>query len=105
MSTPTVPLYARLPEIYRQRDTEQQPPGQLQAYLALVENVFGTVHDNIGAPYPDLFIGTCAPWVFPYIDELLRLSVPSRGTGTPPRPPAHPLRLRPRERTIHAIQL
>jgi hypothetical protein len=53
MSTPTVPLYTRLPEIYRQRDTEQQPPGQLQAYLALVEDVFGAVHDNVGELYRD----------------------------------------------------
>ena len=105
MSTPTVPLYARLPEIYRQRDTEQQPPGQLQAYLALVENVFGTVHDNIGGLYRDLFIETCAPWVIPYIGELLGVSVLSGETWTLRADVADTIELRRMKGTIHAIEL
>ena len=36
---PRVPLYARLPEIYRTRDAEQVPPGQLRAFLAVVETL------------------------------------------------------------------
>ncbi len=105
MSTPTVPLYARLPEIYRQRDTEQQPPGQLQAYLALVENVFGAVHDNIGALYRDLFIETCAPWVIPYIGDLLGVSVLSGETWTLRADVADTVELRRMKGTIHAIEL
>jgi len=105
MSTPTVPLYARLPEIYRQRDTEQQPPGQLQAYLALVENVFGAVHENIGGLYRDLFIETCAPWVIPYIGDLLGVSVLSGETWTLRADVADTIELRRMKGTIHAIEL
>ena len=35
MSTPRQPLFQRLPEIYRIRDTEQQPPGQLEAFVGV----------------------------------------------------------------------
>ena len=34
MTGTRVPLFDRLPEIYRIRDTEHEPPGQLRAYLA-----------------------------------------------------------------------
>ncbi len=69
-----VPLYDRLPEIYRIRDAEQLPPGQLAAYLGAVEHVFGALHENIEALYNDLFIDTCDDWVIPYIADLLGTS-------------------------------
>jgi hypothetical protein len=105
MSTPAVPLYARLPEIYRQRDGEQQPPGQLQAYLALVEAVFGAVHDNIGGLYRDIFIETCSPWVIPYIGDLLGVSVLAGETWTLRADVADTIELRRMKGTIHAIEL
>ncbi len=105
MSTPTVPLYGRLPEIYRQRDTEQQPPGQLQAYLAPVENVFGAIRANIGGLYRDLFIETCSPWVIPYIGDLLGVSVLSGETWTLRADVADTIELRRMKGTIHAIEL
>ena len=59
MSTmPRVPLYQRLPEVYRQRDIDQSPPGQLQAYLSIVEDVLGAMYDNIGELYRDPNEGT-----------------------------------------------
>ena len=69
-----VPLYERLPEIYRIRDLEQDPPGQLRSYLSLVENVFGDLHENIESLYDDLFIESCDDWVIPYIGDLLGTS-------------------------------
>ena len=66
-----VSLYERLPEIYRIRDMEQDPPGQLKSYLALVERVFGDLHENIESLYDDLFIESCDDWVIPYIGDLL----------------------------------
>ncbi len=66
-----VPLYERLPEIYRIKDAEQEPPFQLKHYLALVENIFGAVHENIESLYENLFIETCENWVVPYIGDLL----------------------------------
>lgn len=71
MSEPAVPLFARLPEVYRTYDEEQQPAGQLRAYLAAVEAAFDPVHANIGQLYEDLFIETCDDWAIPYIADLL----------------------------------
>lgn len=69
-----VPLYERLPEIYRIRDQEQEPSGQFKSYLGLVESAFSEIHKNIEALYHDLFIETCDPWVIPYIGDLLGVS-------------------------------
>jgi hypothetical protein len=69
-----VPLYERLPEIYRIKDREQIPPGQLEHYLALVEQIFSDIHKNIETLYHDLFIDTCADWVIHYIGDLLGVS-------------------------------
>lgn len=69
-----VPLYERLPEIYHIKDQEQNPPGQLKSYLALVETVFAEIHKNIENLYHDLFIETCDDWVIPYIGDLLGVS-------------------------------
>ncbi|MCU0541832.1 MAG: hypothetical protein MUE44_06525 [Oscillatoriaceae cyanobacterium Prado104] len=71
MNEQRVSLYDRLPEIYRIRDEEQSPPGQLKSYLALVEAAFGAIHENIETLYHDLFIETCDDWVIPYIGDLL----------------------------------
>jgi hypothetical protein len=105
MSTPTVPLYSRLPEIYRLRDSQQTPPGQLQAYLALVEEVFGDIHDNIEELYRDFFIETCSPWVIPYLGDLLGVSPLAGETWTLRADVADTIELRRMKGTIHAIEL
>jgi Phage tail protein (Tail_P2_I) len=69
-----VPLYQRLPEIYRIKDQELEPKGQLKSYLELVEYVFDEIHKNIETLYHDLFIDTCDDWVIPYIGDLLGVS-------------------------------
>jgi hypothetical protein len=69
--TATVPLFDRLPDIYRVRDAEQSPPDQLRSYLAAVEQVYGALHENIAQLYDDLFIDTCDDWVIPYLADLL----------------------------------
>lgn len=74
MGAKRVPLFERLPEIYRIRDEELSLPGQLRSYLSLVDQIFGALHDNIEALYNDLFIETCAEWVIPYIGDLLGTS-------------------------------
>ena len=71
MTEKRVPLFTRLPEIYRIKDAEQFPPDPLRDYLALIENAFGSIHENIEALYHDLFIETCEDWVVPYIGDLL----------------------------------
>lgn len=66
-----VPLFDRLPEIYRTRDAEVTPPNQLRAYLAAIEGPFGALHEHIAQLYDDLFIDTCDDWVVPYLGDLL----------------------------------
>ncbi len=66
-----VRLYNHLPEIYRIKDGEQEPPGQLKSYLGLVENIFDKIHFDIESLYHNLFIDTCDDWVIPYIGDLL----------------------------------
>lgn len=74
MVSPRQPLYERLPEIYRIRDAEQFPAGQLAAYLGVLNELPAGMRDNIEALYDDLFIENCADWVVPYIADLLGTS-------------------------------
>lgn len=104
MTSKTIPLYSRLPEIYRIRDGELAPPDQLKSYLALFEDGFGSVHANIEQLYRDLFIETCDPWVIPYIGGMLGTSVLSGDSWTLRADVANTIRLRRRKGTIGAIE-
>lgn len=74
MSSPRQPLFERLPEIYRIRDTEQTPPGQLQAFLGVIEDAMAALHARTDAQYHDLFVEHCDDWVVAYIADLLGTS-------------------------------
>src|SRR5260370_470534 len=74
MTNKRVPLFTRLPEIYRIKDAQQSPPDQLRDYLALVEDAFGAIHENVEALYHDLFIEFCDDWTIPYVGDLLGTS-------------------------------
>ena len=105
MSTPpAVPLFERLPEIYRTRDAEQTPPDQLRAYLAAIEAAFGAVHANIGQLYEDLFIETCDDWVIPYLADLLGASHLKGDPRTLRADVADTIALRRRKGTLGAIE-
>lgn len=105
MNKPRVPLYERLPEIYRIKDGEQQQPGQLKSYLELVEEVFGEIHKNIEDLYHDLFIETCDDWVIPYIGDLLGTSHLKGEDWTLRADVADTIALRRRKGTLGAIEL
>ncbi len=62
-------LYALLPAIYRTRDA--QNGGPLQALLAVIAGQSAILEENILQLYDDEFIETCAPWVIPYIGDLI----------------------------------
>ena len=100
-----VELFNRLPEIYRIRDAEQVPPGQLEAYLAVVEEAFGAVHENIESLYHDLFIDTCDDWVVPYLADLLGTSHLKGDPWTVRADVADTIALRRRKGTLSAIEL
>jgi hypothetical protein len=104
MSSPRQPLYQRLPEIYRIRDAEQQPPGQLQAYLGIIDDVHAALRDNIEALGHDLFIETCADWVIPYMGDLLGTSHLSGDPWTLRADVARTINHRRRKGTLGAIE-
>jgi len=62
-------LYALLPAVYRTRDADAGGP--LQAFCAVLAQQLAVVEDNIDQLYDDQFIETCAPWVIPYIGDLI----------------------------------
>lgn len=100
-----VRLYERLPEIYRIRDDELDPPHQLRQYVALVEEAYGAIRENIESLYHDLFIETCDEWVIPYIGDLLGTSHLSGLAETLRADVANTVELRRRKGTLGAIEL
>ncbi len=84
MSTtpPVQPIYSLLPAVYRSRDALLG--GQLSAFYAVLESQYGIVRDNLMQLYADQFIETCAPWVIPYIGELIGYDpIYTLATGSP----------------------
>jgi len=68
MSLTAQQFYALLPAVYRTKDA---PTGQLQALFEVLAAQSAIVEDNIEQLYTDQFIETCAPWVIPYIGDLI----------------------------------
>ncbi|WP_338761582.1 phage tail protein [Massilia sp. METH4] len=104
MNLPAVPLFDRLPEIYRTRDAEQQPANQLRAYLAAVEGPYGALHAHIAQLYEDLFIDTCDDWVIPYLADLLGTTHLQGEPRTLRADVADTIALRRRKGTLGAIE-
>lgn len=69
MSLSADQLYALLPAVYRTRDVAQGGP--LQSLFAVIAQQAAIIEDNIDQLYNDQFIETCAPWVIPYIGDLI----------------------------------
>jgi hypothetical protein len=63
------PIYSLLPAVFRTRDAQQG--GQLEAFFQVLEEQAAIVRQNVWQLYDDQFIETCAPWVIPYIGELI----------------------------------
>ena len=71
-------IYELLPAIHRMRDAERGGP--LRALLDVVADQVAVLEENIAQLYDDEFVETCAPWVLPYIGDLLGI------TGLPGAP-------------------
>lgn len=65
-------LYELLPAIYRIRDAEQGEP--LKALLKVIAEQAAGLEENLAQLYDDQFAETCAPWVLPYIGELIGIT-------------------------------
>jgi hypothetical protein len=69
-------LFNLLPALYRLRDAQiaQNLPdarGPLESLLALIAEQIAAVEEDLDQLYDDQFIETCAPWVIPYIGDLI----------------------------------
>jgi hypothetical protein len=62
-------LYELLPAVYRIRDEAEGRP--LFALVSLFARELEALEENIEQLYDDQFIETCAPWVAPYIGDLI----------------------------------
>ncbi|MEO7701871.1 MAG: hypothetical protein ABIZ04_21810 [Opitutus sp.] len=62
-------LYALLPAIYRVRDAEQGEP--LKGLIAVLAEQVAVVEEDLAQLYDDQFIETCAPWVAPYLGDVI----------------------------------
>src|ERR1700728_3841532 len=68
-------LFDLLPALYRIKDAHLAPStpsmGPLHSLLALIEEQLAVVPEDLDQLYDDQFIETCAPWVIPYIGDLI----------------------------------
>jgi hypothetical protein len=62
-------LYGLLPAVYRVRDVERG--GVLRELLDVVADQVSVLAESLEQLYDDQFIETCAPWVAPYIGDLV----------------------------------
>jgi hypothetical protein len=81
-------LVQLLPVVYGLRDGEDGP---LHELLDVVAGQVAMLEENLDQLYDDQFVETCAPWVLPYIGDLLGV------TGLPPSP------ITPRAEVAHTI--
>src|SRR5262245_38338584 len=65
----TEELYRLLPAVYRVRDAEQG--GVLRELVDLLTEQVNVLAESIEQMYDDEFVETCAPWVAPYIGDLI----------------------------------
>ena len=88
-------LYRLLPALYRQRDEERGDPlpddhplhgeessGPLRQLLDVLTDELAVVADGVDQLYDDVFVETAAPWVLPYLAELIGLRGLPSGSGT-----------------------
>jgi hypothetical protein len=62
-------IYGLLPTIYRTRDAAAGAP--LQALTGVIAEQVAVLEQDLNNLYADQFIETCAPWVVPYIGDLI----------------------------------
>ena len=73
-------LFRLLPAIHRARDAEQG--GVLEILLSVLGEQVEVLQENLDQLYDDQFIETCAPWVVPYIGDLVGARGVKSVTGT-----------------------
>lgn len=98
-------LYGLLPALYRQRDAEHGEP--LKAFVEVIAEQVAVLADNLEQLYDDQFIETCAPWVVPYLGDLIGYSAVhgvAPQAGSPRAEVAHTIGFRRRKGTAAVIE-
>jgi hypothetical protein len=91
MSIDADTLYAMLPTIHRARDLDAarqlgQATGPLRQLIGLIAEQLTLIEADIDQLYDDQFIETCAPWVVPYLGDLVGyLPIRTSGAAVIPR--------------------
>jgi hypothetical protein len=102
-------LLKLLPALYRLRDAELAPPGgegPLRRLLAVIATQAAALENDLDQLYDDLFVETCAPWVLPYLAELLGASALSSAPTAHTRAEvAHTIAYRRRKGTTAVLEL
>ena len=103
-------LYALLPTVYRERDAAlgvNGPPGPLRELIGIVAEQLALVDAEIDKLYDDAFIETCAPWVVPFIGDLVSykpLNANVQGGRSPRAEVAHTIRYRRWKGTVTILE-
>lgn len=98
-------LYQLLPAIYRVRDAAAGEP--LKALLSVLAEQMAAVEENLAQLYDDQFIETAAPWVVPYIGDLIGyrpLHAEAGVLGSPRAEVAHTIGYRRRKGTAAMLE-
>lgn len=97
-------LYELLPTIVRLRDAEQG--GALRELVDVIADQAALVEADLDKLYDDAFVETCAPWVLPYIGDLLGITGLPRAQGpyNPRAEVGHTLAMRRRKGTAAMLE-
>lgn len=99
-------LMRLLPAVYRLRDDEladrSGTAGPLRRLLAVIAAQAAALDEDLDQLYDDLFVETCAPWVLPYLAELVGATGPVSGTRAVV---AHTVAYRRRKGTAAVLEL
>lgn len=103
-------LFALLPALYRLRDGQSakaQQPGPLECLLLLIAEQLAAVEGDIDQLYDNQFIETCAPWVIPYIGDLIgyqEVKGVAPAVASPRAEVAHTISFRRRKGTVLVLE-
>jgi hypothetical protein len=105
-------LFDLMPALYRLRDAQLAQPknwakGPLESLIMLIEEQVAVVAEDLDQLYDDQFIETCAPWVIPYIGDLIgyqSVHGVASAVANPRAEVAHTISFRRRKGTVLALE-
>lgn len=98
-------IYSLLPAVHRDRDAAQGFP--LRQFIEIIAGQVAVLEDNLEQLYDNHFVETAAPWVLPYLGDLLGIrGLPSSSHAISSRAEVgHTVAYRRRKGTASALEL